>query len=165
MSDWELWFSCLQIWNGTSAFPQLEPIGLELALLVLKPSNSNWNQTISSQCLACQLMLWIHNHMSQFFIISFSLSKYRRIDRYKSPILWPPDVNNWLTGKDPDAGKDWRQKEKRAAEDEMFEWYHQFNGHELGQTLADDEGQGDLACCSPWGCKELDTTGWLNNKK
>ena len=40
----------------------------------------------------------------------------------------------------------------------MFEWYHQFNGHELGQTLGDDEGQGDLACCSPWGCKESDTT-------
>ena len=40
----------------------------------------------------------------------------------------------------------------------MFEWYHQFNGHELGQTLGDDEGQGDRACCSPWGCKESDTT-------
>ena len=48
----------------------------------------------------------------------------------EAPILCPPDVNSWLTGKDPDAGKDWRQKEKRVSEDEMVGWYHQLNGHE-----------------------------------
>ena len=50
------------------------------------------------------------------------------------PILWPPAVKNWLIGKDPDAGKDWRQEEKGTAEDEMVGWHHRFNGHELGQT-------------------------------
>ena len=65
----------------------------------------------------------------------------------------------------PDAGKDWRQKEKRVTEDEMVGWHHQFNGHELGQTPADGEGQGSLECCSPWVCKESDMTWWLNSNK
>ena len=60
------------------------------------------------------------------------------------------DVKSWLAGKDPDAGKDWRQKEKRATENEKAGRHHQFNGHELGQTLGYGEGQGNLACCSPW---------------
>ena len=49
----------------------------------------------------------------------------------ETPIFWPPDVKNWLTGKDTDAGKDWRQEEKGMAEDEMFGWYHRLNGHEF----------------------------------
>ena len=61
------------------------------------------------------------------------------------PILWSPDVKNWLTGKDPDAGKNWRQK-KRAAEDEMVGWHHQFNGREFEQTPGDGEEQGSLVC-------------------
>ena len=56
-----------------------------------------------------------------------------------------------------------KQKEKGATEDETAGWHHQFNAHELGQTLGDGEGQGGLLCCSPWGCKELDTTEQLNN--
>ena len=80
-----------------------------------------------------------------------------------APILWPLNVNSWLTGKDPDAGKDWRQKEKRVTEDEMVGWHHRLNGHELGQTPGDGEGQGSLVCFSPWGQGELDTTWWLNN--
>ena len=67
--------------------------------------------------------------------------------------------------KKPDAGKDWRQKEKRVTEDEVAGWHHQFNGHELGQTQRDGEGQGSLVCCSPWGCKESDTTWLLNDNK
>ena len=78
------------------------------------------------------------------------------------PTLWPPDSNSWLTGKDSDAGKDGEQK-KKETEDEMVEWHHQFNGPELGQTPGDGEGQGGLACCSPWGHGELDTTWRLNN--
>ena len=50
----------------------------------------------------------------------------------QTPILWPPDVKNWLIGKDPDAGKDWRQEEKGMTEDEMFGWHHTLNGHEFG---------------------------------
>ena len=73
-------------------------------------------------------------------------------------------ADDWrLIGKVPDAGKDQGQKEKRASEDEMAGWHHQCNEHELGQTPGDGEEQRSLACCSPWGHKELDTTGRLNN--
>ena len=81
----------------------------------------------------------------------------------EAPILWPPDVNSQFIGKDPDAGKDWRQEEKRAAEDELVGWHHRFNGHELGQTPGDNERQGGLACCSSWGRKESDMTERLNH--
>ena len=79
-------------------------------------------------------------------------------------ILWPPDAKNWLTGKDPDAGKDWRQEEKGTREDEMVGWHHWHDGHEFEQALGAGDGQGSLVCCSPWGCKESDTTEWLNSK-
>ena len=49
----------------------------------------------------------------------------------EAPILWPPDMKNWLIGKDPDARKDWRQEEKGMTEDEMVAWHHQLNGHEF----------------------------------
>ena len=80
----------------------------------------------------------------------------------KTPILWPPDGKNWLIGKDPDAGKDWRLEEKGMTEDEMVGWHHWLNGHEFDQALGVGDEQGSLVCCSPWGCKELDTTEWLN---
>ena len=80
----------------------------------------------------------------------------------ETPTLWSPDVKSWLTGKDPDAGKDWRQEEKGTTEDEMVGWHHWFNGQEFEQIPGDSEGQGSLACCSPWSCKESDTTEWLN---
>ena len=87
----------------------------------------------------------------------------RRTDvEAETPILWSPDVKNWLLGKDPDAGKDWRQEEKSTTEDEMFGWHHWINGHEFEQALGIGDGQGGLACCSPWGHKELDTTEQLN---
>ena len=65
------------------------------------------------------------------------------------PILRPHDEKSQLIGKDHDAGKDWRQKEKRATEDEIVGWHHRLNGHEFEQTLGESEGQGSLACCSP----------------
>ena len=67
-------------------------------------------------------------------------------------------MNSQLTGKDPDDGEDWRQKEKREAEDELLGWHYQFDGHEFGQTLGDGEGQGGLMCCNPWGRKESNMT-------
>ena len=69
----------------------------------------------------------------------------------ETPILWSPDVKNWLIWKDPDAGKDWRQEEKGMTEDEMVECYHWLNGHEFEQAPEVGDGQGSLACCSPWG--------------
>ena len=80
----------------------------------------------------------------------------------ETPILWPPDVKNWLIGKDPDAGKDWRQEEKAMTKDEMVGWHHQLNGDEFGWTPGVCDGQGGLECCSPWGRKESDTTEWVN---
>ena len=81
----------------------------------------------------------------------------------EAPILWPPDAKNWLIGKDPDAGEDWRQEEKGTAEDEMVGWHHWLSGHEFEQTPGVDNGQGSLVCCSPWDCKESDTTERMNN--
>ena len=74
------------------------------------------------------------------------------------PILWPPNGKSRLIGKDPDTGKDWRQKKREAAEDEMFIWHQWLNGHEFQQTPGDNEGQGSLACCSLWSHKESDMT-------
>ena len=70
----------------------------------------------------------------------------------------PPDGRSQLTGKDPDAGKDWRRKEKGAAEDEMARQHHQLNRHEFEQTPGDSGGQRGLVSYSSWGHKELDTT-------
>ena len=78
------------------------------------------------------------------------------------PILWPPDVKNGLIGKDPDAGKDWRQEEKGVTEDEMVGWHHVLDGHEFEQAPGVGDGQGSLACFILWGCKESDMTEWLN---
>ena len=77
-------------------------------------------------------------------------------------VLWPPDAQNWLTGKDPGAGKDWRQEGKGTTEDEMVEWHHRLDGHEFEEAPGVGDGQESLACCSPWGHKESDTTEPLN---
>ena len=76
----------------------------------------------------------------------------------QAPIIWPPDVKNWLNEKYPDAGKDWGQEEKGMTEDGMVGWHHRLNGHEFEWTLGVGDGQGSLVCCSPGGHKELDVT-------
>ena len=81
----------------------------------------------------------------------------------EAPVFWPSDVNSQLIGKVPDAGKDWGKKEKTVSEDEMAGWHNWCNAYELGQTLGDGEGQRGLACCSPWGRRELNKTEWLKN--
>ena len=80
----------------------------------------------------------------------------------ETPVLWPPHAKSWLIGKDSDAGRDWRQEEKRTTEDEMAEWHHWLDGHQSEWTPGVGDGQGGLACCDSWGCKESDTTEWLN---
>ena len=80
----------------------------------------------------------------------------------EAPLFWPPNEKSQLIGKDPNAGKDWRQ-EKGMTEDEMVGWHHWLDGLEFEQALGVGEGQRSLACCSPWGRKELDTTEGLNN--
>ena len=86
----------------------------------------------------------------------------RRTHEVETPILRPPGGKNWCLGKDPDAGKDWGQEEKRTTESEMAGWHHWLNGHEFEQALGVGDGQGSLVCCSPWGHRESDTTEQLN---
>ena len=69
----------------------------------------------------------------------------------EAPIRWVS--KSGLTGKDPDAGKDWRQEQNGATEDERVGWHYRLSGQEFEQTLGDSGGQRNLACCSPWGRK------------
>ena len=78
------------------------------------------------------------------------------------PILWPHNTKNWLIWKDPPTGKDWRQEEKGTTEDEIAGWDHWLDGREPEWTPGVGDGQGGLACCSPWGRQESDTTEWLS---
>ena len=71
----------------------------------------------------------------------------------EATILWPPDEKNWLIGKDPDAGKGWRQEEKGTTEDEMVGWHHWHDVHEFEQAPEVGDGQGSLVCCSSCGRK------------
>ena len=132
------------------------------------------------------LLFWGPSHLNQHLQLCLTLWCWRRLLRVpwtarrsnqsilkswifigrtdaeaEALLLWPPDEKNWLIGKDPDAGKDWRQ-EKGMTEDNMVGWRHRLSGHEFEQALGIGDGQGSLACCSPWGCKEWDTTEWLN---
>ena len=103
--------------------------------------------------LFCSLWLaeyWFSNHISPCYSLELCI---------QMGTLHSSDAKNWLIGKDPDAGKDWRWEEKGTAEDEMVGWHHQLNGHDFEGV---HEGQGGLACCSPWGPKESDTTERLN---
>ena len=110
---------------------------------------------VSASVLAMNIQGW--------FIICLNIQIIGRIDaEAEAPILWPPDRKNWLVRKDPDAGKDWRQKEKCMTEDEMVGWHHQIDGHVFELAPGVGDGQGGLACRNPWGCKDLDTTERLN---
>ena len=80
----------------------------------------------------------------------------------KAPIIWPPNANSQLTGKDPAAGKNRGQEEKGVTEDKMVGWHHQLDGHESDQALGVSDEQGSLVCGSPWGHKESDMTERLN---
>ena len=85
--------------------------------------------------------------------------------KLKLLILWPPDVKNWLTGKDPGDGKEWRWEEKGTTEDEMVGWHHWLNGHEFQLAPGVGDGQGGVACCSPRGRKEVRhdcATEWMS---
>ena len=88
---------------------------------------------------------------------------FGRIDaKTETPILWPPHAKSWLIGKDSDAERDWGQKKKETAEDEMAGWHHQLDGHEFEWTLGVGDGQGGLAICDSWGRKDSDMTEQLN---
>ena len=87
----------------------------------------------------------------------------RRTDAEAEVLLLWPDSKNWLFGKDPDAGKEWRQEEKEIIKDKMVGWHHRLDGHEFERALEVDDAQGNLACCGSWGCKEPNMTEWLTH--
>ena len=115
-----------------------------------------WEKTLESP-LDCKEIKPVHPKGSQSWIF------IGRTDvEAETSVLWPSDVKNWLIGKDPNAGKDWRQEEKGTTEDEMVGWHHRLDGHEFEQASGVGDRQGSLVCCSLCGCKRSDTTGWLN---
>ena len=107
--------------------------------------------------LDCKEILPVHSEGDQSWVFIL-----RTDAKAATPILWPPHMKSWLTGKDPDAGRDWRQEDKGTTEDEMAGWHHRLDGHEFEWTPGVGDGQGGLACCDSWGHKESDTTEWLN---
>ena len=107
--------------------------------------------------LDCKEIKPVNSKRNQFWIF------IGRTDA-EATILWPRDAKNGLIGKDRDAGKDWRREGKGTTEDKMVGRHHRLNGHEFEQALGEGERQGSLACWSPWGHKESDTTEQLNNK-
>ena len=130
----------------------------------IKKAEHRWNDVFELWCwrtlespLDCKKIKPVNPKGNQSWIFI-----WRAEVEAEGPLLWPSDAKNWLIGKDPDAGKDWRQEEKGTTEDEMAGWHHQFDGHEFEQALGVGYGQGSLACCSPWGHKKLDMTEWLN---
>ena len=130
---------------------------------IKKTTSKNWcfwtsvlEKTLESP-LDCKVVKPVNPKGNQSWII------IRRTDSEgETPILWLPDVKNWLFGKDPDAGKDWGQEEKGITEDKMVGWHHWLDGYEFEQAPEVGDGQGSLACCSLWGCKEPAMTEWLN---
>ena len=107
--------------------------------------------------LDCKEIQPVHSKGDQSWVF------FGRTDaKAETPVLWPPHEKSWLIGIDYDAGRDWGQEEKGTTEDEMAGWHHWLNGRESEWTLGDGDGQGGLACCDSWGCKESDTTEWLN---
>ena len=114
-----------------------------------------WEKTLESP-LDCKEIQPFHPKGNQSWMF------FGRTDvKAESPVLWPPEVKNWLIWKDPDAGKDGRQEEKGKTEDETAGWHHQLDGLKFEQAPGVDDGQGSLMCCSPWAHKQLVSTEQL----
>ena len=114
-----------------------------------------WRRLLSP--LDCKEIQPVHSEGDQSWVF------FGRNDaEAETPVLWPPHEKSWLVGKDSDAGRDWGQEEKGTTEGEMAGWHHRLDGREFEWTLGVGDGQGGLACCDSWGCKELDTIEWLN---
>ena len=115
-----------------------------------------WKKTLKSP-LDCKEIQPVHPKGDQSWVF------IGRTDvEGETPILWPPDAKSWLIWKDPDAENDWGQEEKGTTEDEMVGWHHRLDGHGFGRTPGVGDGQGGLACCGSWSCKESNTTEQLN---
>ena len=140
-------------------------IGKTIALTIYGPLLAKWylcflivvlEKTLES-ALDCKEIQPVHPKGNQSWIFIGRTDAEAEI-----PTLWPPDAKKWLIGKDPDAGKDWRQEKKGMTENEMVGWHHWFDRHEFEQAPGVGDGQGSLVCCSPCGCKVSDTTEQMN---
>ena len=121
-----------------------------LAICQLCTLGNNFTFENFERPLDCKEIISVHPKGNQSWIF------IGRTDaEAETSILWPPDAKNLLTGKAPDAGKDWRQEEKGTTEDKMVGWHHQLDGHECEQAPGVDDRQGSLACCSPWGLQRV----------
>ena len=122
----------------------LRPHGLQPARLLCP-----WDSPGKNIAVGCHLLLqgswgdltWVSHSTGRFFTICTT-------NESKVSVLWPLDVKSQLIGKDPHAGKDQRQKEKRVEEDKTVK-YHQLNGHECEQTPGNSGGPRSLVCSSP----------------
>ena len=143
--------------SGDIALLTKVPIVKAMVFLIVMYGCENWTikkaecQRTDAFKLCWRRLLripWTTRRSNQSLLKKSTLNIHWKADaEAETPILWPSD-----------AGKDWGQEEKRATEDEMAVWHHCLNVHEFEQTLGDSEGQGSLACCSPWGHKESETT-------
>ena len=115
-----------------------------------------------SSPLDCKEIQPVHPKGNQSWIFIGRTDQHQSFQQAETPVLWLPDAKSWLIWKDPDAGRDWGPEEKGMTENEMVGWHDRLNGHEFEQALGVGDGQGGLACCSPWGRKESDMTEWLN---
>ena len=112
--------------------------------------------------LDCKEIQPVHPKGNQSWIFIGRTDQHQSFQQAETPVLWLPDAKSWLIWKDPDAGRDWGPEEKGMTENEMVGWHDRLNGHEFEQALGVGDGQGGLACCSPWGRKESEMTEGLN---
>ena len=151
--------SCLTLCDPTDGSPPGSPVPGSLQARTLEwftISFSNaWKWKVKVKSLSCIRLFTTPGTVAYQAALSMGFSR----QEYWSGVPLPsPDAKHWLTGKDPGAGKDWRWEEKGMTEDDMVGWYHQLDGHEFEQALGVGDGQGNLECCSPWGCNESDMT-------
>ena len=118
-------------------------------------SSISLHQSLRKAFLSLLAILW--NSVFRFWIFTG-----RTDAEAEAPILWPPDVKSWLTGKDSDAGRVWGREEKGTTQDEMGGWHRRLDGRDSECTPGVGDGQGGLVCCDSWGHKQSDTTEWLN---
>ena len=159
-----LWWIHFDIWQN-----QYNIVKFKNKINLKKKKKKPEHQRISTFELWCQRRLfrvpWTAKRSNQS-ILKETSPEYSLEGLMLKPKLqyntWPSDGKNQLIGKDPDTGKDWRQEEKQMPEDEMVGWHHWHDGYEFEQALGVGDGQGILACYSPWGRKELDMAELLN---
>ena len=140
--DWVVWFFVMT-WLSSLYILEIYPLSVALFAIIFSHSEG------------CLLILFIVLRAQPWLFIGMTDAEA------KAPILWPPDVKNWLIWKDSDSGKDWGLEKKGMTEDKMVGWHHWLDRHEFDLAPGVGDGQGGLACCSLWCHKESDMTEQL----